>query len=75
MGIEQRTDEQTKKRGRPIDREVNTALYLLRAVQCGISIRDLDLLSFGTVNDIFTESGNDNFEYDQLATQDDMRRL
>ena len=50
-------------------------MYLLRAVQCGISIRDLDLLSFGMVNDMFIEAGNDNCEYDQLATPDDIKRL
>lgn len=75
MGNECGDNIETKKRGRPIDREVNTPLYLLRAVQCGISIRDLDLLSFGTVNDMFIEAGNDNCEYDQLATQDDIKRL
>lgn len=68
-------DQYTKKRQRPIDRETNTALYLLRAVQCGISIRDLDLLSMGTVNDMFIEASNDDFDYPQLATQTDINRL
>lgn len=54
---------------------MTTGLYLLRAVQCGISVRDLELLSIGMVYDMFTESQNDGEEYDQLATQADIDRL
>lgn len=50
---------------------MTTALFLLRCVQVGISIRDLDLITIGTVNDMYVESGNDNCDYDVLATQDD----
>ena len=34
----------------------------------GISIRDLDLLSIGMVNDMGAESGNDNYKYKEIAT-------
>ena len=50
---------------------MNTALFLLRCVQIGISIRDLDLLTIGMVNDMYIESSNDNAEdaYCYVATQ------
>ena len=54
---------------------MTTGRYLLRAVQCGIPVHDLELLSIGMVYDIFTESQNDGEEYDLLATQDDIDRL
>ena len=54
---------------------MTTALYLLRVVQCGISVRDLELLSIGMVFDMFTESGNDTVEYAEIATQEDIDRL
>lgn len=53
---------------------MTTPLFLLRCVQLGISIRDLDLLSIGLVNDMYAESGNDNFNYARLADQDDFDR-
>lgn len=38
---------------------MTTPLFLLRCVQLGISIRDLELLTIGMVNDMYVESGND----------------
>lgn len=64
-----------KKKEREIDREVNTALFMLRCVQCGISISDLELLSIGMINDMFIEMKNDECEYDRLATQEDIDGL
>ena len=40
---------------------MTTPLFLLRCVQLGISIRDLDLLTIGIVNDMYAESGNDSY--------------
>lgn len=53
---------------------MTTALFLLRCVQIGLSIRDLDLLTIGMVNDMYAESGNDECQdsYKQLASQEDM---
>ena len=48
---------------------MTTPLFLLRCVQLGISIRDLDLLTVGVVNDMFIERDNDDQEYAQVATQ------
>ena len=49
---------------------MTTPLFLLRCVQLGISIRDLDLLTIGMVNDMFVESRNDEYKgWKQVATQ------
>ncbi len=50
---------------------MTTPLFLLRCVQLGISIRDLDLLTIGMVSEMFLESQNDDEEYDEIATQAD----
>ena len=50
---------------------MTTPLFLLRCVQLGISIRDLDLLTVGLVNDMYIESDNDGETYAQVATQKD----
>ena len=52
---------------------MTTPLFLLRCVQLGLSIRDLDLLTIGMVNDMYTESRNDEAvdEYAVLANQKD----
>lgn len=54
---------------------MNTALFLLRALQVGLSLSDLDTLEYGEVVDIIIESANDNCEYAQKATQEDMDRF
>lgn len=54
---------------------MTTPLFLLRCVQIGISIRDLDLLTIGMVNDMYAESRNDDFKYREVATQDDFDRF
>lgn len=54
---------------------MTTPLFLLRCVQLGLSIRDLDLLTIGMVNDMYSESGNDDCKYNQLATQEDFDRF
>ena len=53
-------------------------VFLLRCVQLGISVRDLDLLTIGMVNDMYVESGNDqdaDKNYSVLATQADFDRF
>ena len=50
---------------------MTTPLFLLRCVQLGLSMGDLDFLTIGLVNDMFTERENDEFKYDSLATQED----
>ena len=50
---------------------MTTPLFLLRCVQMGVSIRDLDLLTIGLITDMAIESGNDDCEYDEIADQAD----
>lgn len=50
---------------------MTTALFLLRAVQMGIAVSDLELLTVGMVNEMFSESINDNYNYKEIADQDD----
>ena len=55
---------------------MTTPLFLLRCVQLGISIRDLDLLTIGLVNDMYAENGNDDYNgYKELATLEDFDRF
>ena len=55
---------------------MTTALYLLRCVQMGLSIRDLDYLEIGMIFDMFTESSNDDFDgWAYKATQADYDRF
>lgn len=54
---------------------MTTPLFMLRAVQLGIAVRDLDLLSIGIVLDMFTEARNDDYKYPDMATQKDFDRF
>ncbi|MCD8049817.1 MAG: hypothetical protein LUG52_09565 [Clostridia bacterium] len=53
---------------------MTTELFLLRCVQLGISIRDLDLLTIGMCTDMFTENLNDDYDYPLTPTQEMMDR-
>lgn len=70
-----RTVKPKQKKGRRTDRQLTTALFVLRAVQIGLSIADLDRLEYGFVIDLLTESGNDGADYAVLATQEDIDRF
>ena len=74
-GLNTQTDVQAKKKLRPTEREMTTPLFLLRCVQLGLSIRDLDLLTIGMVNDMYVESRNDEHKYAVVATQEDFDRF
>lgn len=62
---------ETKKRSRPTDREINTAVYMLRAKQMGLSIAELNEMDEGQVLDMIIEAGNDlcEDEYSYVAGQ------
>lgn len=64
-----------KKMTPAIDREINTAVFLLRASQLGLSMADLEILSIGMVLDMLIEKQNDDYDYPVLATQADIDRL
>ena len=50
---------------------MTTPLFLLRCLQIGLSLRDLDLVTIGMVNDMYAESRNDDYKYQELASQED----
>jgi len=50
---------------------MTTPLFLLRCKQLGLSMTELDLLTIGLINDMFTERENDDFSYDYQAQQSD----
>ena len=54
---------------------MTTPLFLLRCVQIGLSIRELDLLTIGMVNDMYAESRNDDYNFREIASQDDFDRF
>ena len=61
-----------KKKHRPIDRPMTTPLFLLRCVQLGLSMGDLNFLTIGLVNDMFTERENDEYDgWHEVAGQAD----
>lgn len=62
-------------RSRPTERPFNTPLYLLRVVQLGLRISELDDLEYGIVLDMLTEMENDNYKYKTLASQSDFNRF
>ena len=50
---------------------MTTPLFLLRCVQLGLSLRDLDLVTIGMVNDMYAENRNDEYKgYKEIATQE-----
>mgnify|MGYP006862738674 FL=1 len=63
------------KKLRPTEREMTTPLFLLRCVQLGLSMADLEMLSIGLINDMYSESRNDDYKYAELATQEDFDRF
>ena len=54
---------------------MTTALFMLRCVELGLNIVDLDLLTIGSVNDMFNEKSRDSIEWREQATQADMDRI
>ena len=49
---------------------MTTPLFILRCVQLGISIRDLDLLTIGLVTDMVLENQRDSETFDVVAGQE-----
>lgn len=54
---------------------MNTALYVLRAKQMGLSLSEMEELEEGFITDMIIESMNDNCEYKELATQEDFDKF
>lgn len=71
MGIEPLHGCEREKKLRKTERELTTPLFLLRCMEVGISIPDLDLLTIGLIMDVWTEKGNDSTTYAYTASQED----
>lgn len=54
---------------------MTTALFVLRAVQMGLTLDDLDGLESGTILDMIIERDNDDCAYKPVATQEDFDRF
>ena len=63
------------KKLRATEREMTTPLFLLRCTQLGLSMADLELLSIGLINDMYSESRNDDYNYPEIENQDDFDRF
>ena len=48
---------------------------MLRCVQLGLSVADLDLVTVGLVTDMITEKCNDEEEYDEQAGQEEFDKF
>lgn len=68
-------NQSLKKKKRKTERELNTPLYILRCIQAGLRLSDLDVLDYGFVLDILVEAENDSYQYKDKATQADFDRF
>lgn len=48
---------------------------MLRCIQIGLHMSDLEHLDYGFVMDIMTEQSNDDYKYRQKATQADFDKF
>ncbi len=65
----------SKKIEPPTDRELTTAMFLLRCKELGLSIQELSSITVGMVFDMIIERNNDNFTYDVQATVNDVNNF
>lgn len=54
---------------------MTTALFLLRCVQLGLTIESLEELDIGLVLDMMVEKANDDYDWKQVATQEDFDKF
>ena len=54
---------------------MTTPLFLLRCCEVGLSMKDLDDISIGMVNDMFVEKSNDNYDWKEIASQEDFDKF
>lgn len=54
---------------------MTSALIILRAKQVGLSLSEMDALTWGQVMDVITESANDNYKYPKKGTKADFEKL
>lgn len=54
---------------------MTTPLFLLRCIEIGLSIIDLELRTIGMVLDIWTEKSNDDMKYEHVAGQEEFDKF
>lgn len=55
---------------------MTTPLFLLRCKQLGLTLTELDMLTIGIINDMFTERENDEYDgWSEVAGQADFDRF
>ncbi len=54
---------------------MTTPLLLLRAVQLGVHISEMELLTIGTILDMYSEMKRDDEPHAALANQDDFDKF
>lgn len=54
---------------------MNTALYILRAKQIGLTLSEMEELEEGFITDMIIESNNDHCDYKELASQEDFDKF
>lgn len=67
--------EHTKKIERATTRELNTPLFMLRCVELGLSVNELDNYDMGFIFDMLTEKANDSYDYPLKPRQEDFDRF
>ncbi len=67
--------EHFKKKLKKTERPWTAALFLLRAIQLGLTMKDLDDITVGMVMDMYIEITNDHEKYDEIATQEDINNF
>lgn len=53
------------------DRPLTDGLVMLRWLELGLSVADIDELDMGLIMDMIIEKANDSYEYPYIATQKD----
>jgi len=48
---------------------------MLRALQVGLRLTDLENITVGDLMDLLIESSNDSYDYPQVATKEDFARF
>lgn len=76
QGLKVQTDVSAKKTSSNRSPDDNTFIFTSLRTTGGISIRDLDLLTIGLVNDMYAEKSSDDYkEYKEVAIQEDFDKF
>lgn len=75
-GLKVQTDVSAKKTSSNRSPDDNTFIFTSLRTTGGVSIRDLDLLTIGLVNDMYAEKSSDDYkEYKEVAIQEDFDKF